>query len=105
MKYTHGAELPSVGIEWTDSSGGILDFSLGWTFTVKIGQPNADADVTKTSGITGDAALPNIVIAWDPGELDDLDTGAYVLQVAARHTASGKDRFMQTPFVVESAVT
>lgn len=91
MTYAIGSELPDYPVTWQDSSGALINFASGWTFTLKLGHPGRDAVLTKTDGITGAATAPNVTITWDAGEFDDLDPGTYVLQLFARNGA-GKDR-------------
>ena len=51
--YIIGAELPDLPITWQDSAGDIIDFSTGWTFTLKLGTAGNPAVLTKTTGISG----------------------------------------------------
>jgi hypothetical protein len=92
VEYTIGAELPDTAITWTDESGNLINFSSGWTFTVKVGDQGKTALLTKSTGITGAAAAPNLTIAWAAGELDGVGSGAWACQVTAHNTASAKDR-------------
>jgi hypothetical protein len=104
VSYIKGAELPDVAITWNDQDTGLLDFSTGWTFTLKIGTPGQTAALTKSSGISGAATAPNVIIAWAPGELDPLAPGTYTVDVEARHTVSGKDRKQSFPMTMTAAV-
>ncbi len=104
IEYEAEAELPSVEITWRDSAGNLIDFSTGWTFTARVGQTGQAAAVTKTTGITGAATAPNIVIAWSPAELDGLAPGTYSLRVLARQTATNKDRTQSTTLTIVPAV-
>jgi len=92
VEYTIGAELPDIAISWTSESGAVIDFSTGWTFTVKVGNPGETALLTKTTTITGAAVAPNLTIAWAAGELDAVGSGAWQCQITAHNTASNKDR-------------
>lgn len=90
-----GQELPALPLNWLDADGAAIDFSSGWTFTVKIAAQTAPTTtlVTKTSGITGAASLPNVTIDWTTSELSSLTApGKYVVRVIARRTADSKDR-------------
>ena len=91
-----GQELPALPIEWLDADGNAIDFSSGWTFTVKISASGAPtvALVTKTSGITGAATLPNVTIDWTTSELSSLPAAGakYDVRLIARRTADSKDR-------------
>jgi hypothetical protein len=92
MTYSTTTELPTYPITWTDSTGTVIDFATGWTFTLKLGFPGRPAVLTKTTGITGAATAPNVTVAWVVDEFAELDPGTYVLELVARHTSSGKDR-------------
>jgi hypothetical protein len=104
VSYIKGAELPDVAITWSDQETGLLDFSTGWTFSLKIGTPGQTAALTKSTGMTGSATAPNLIIAWAPAELDPLAPGTYTCDVEARHTASGKDRKQSFPITMTPAV-
>lgn len=103
IEYYKGAELPNVDITWLDSDGNVINFSSGYTFTVKVGTSGQAAILTKTSGITGLAAAPNIVIAWTTDELN-ITPGAYDLDIIARETATSKDRIQSTDLIILSIV-
>lgn len=103
-EYIKGAELPDVALTWTDEDTGLLDFSVGWTFTARIGHVGAAADLTKTTGITGAAIAPNLVIAWADGELDALDPDTYDVDVEANHVASSKDRKQRFQLIIGEQV-
>jgi len=105
IEYIKGAEYPNVEITWLDSAGNVINFSAGWTFTVKIGQAGGAATVTKTTGITGAATAPNVIISWAAGELDTLSATTYAMDVIARETATSKDRVQSAPLTMKAAVT
>lgn len=94
VEYTKGSELENLLVTWLDSTGAIRDFSSGWTLSVKIGTTPV---TTKTVGITGLAAAPNVTIAWAVDELN-IAAGAYRCEVRARRISDNKDldpvRFM-----------
>jgi hypothetical protein len=92
IEYYVGAELDPIDITWKEADEStVRDFSSGWTFTVLVGQIGQPAEITKTTGITGSAPPgPNVVIDWDPDELDVLVPGEYVFAVIARFT-TGQD--------------
>jgi len=99
VEYLAGAELPSVPIVWLDTSDNVIDFSTGWTFTLKVGVAGLPAVLTKTDGIAGanpvptkESGAPNVTITWDAGELDDLTPRAWTCQLQAHNTATDKDR-------------
>ncbi len=81
--YRADQEFPSFSVAWYDGTGNLIDFSTGWTFEVKVGS------LTKTTGITGSASAPNVVVAWGAGELN-ITPGTYPLYLKA--TSSGGDR-------------
>lgn len=87
---TIGAELPDYTATWRDGNAAVIDFSTGYTFTLRLGIPGREADFEKTSGITGASTAPNITVAWTAAELDDLTPGTRVLEIWAR--SGGKDR-------------
>ena len=97
LEYFQGAELGDAEITWLDNDA-IIDFSGSWAWEAKIGPDGKPAVVTKTTGITGAAAAPNVTIVWDPGELDALEPGRWTIKVRARRLDT-KDRIMQAPFV------
>lgn len=80
---------PADGFTWTDNANQVRDFSTGWTFEVRIvtDEDRAAALHTKTSGITGSATAPNLVIEWALTDWEDLEPGTYRLIIIA--TPSG----------------
>lgn len=98
VTYIAGAELPDLSLTWWDSNDALIDFSTGYTFTVKVGVLGSAALFTKTTGITGAATDPNVTIGWSTAaELTTLSAGTYAVQVIARRTADSKDRVFPTP--------
>lgn len=109
IAYEVAAERPLLRIWWQDDDGDLIDFSSGYTFTVKVGQLGSAAALTKTSGITGSAGsgVPgdgtcNVEIAWSAGELA-LTPGQYTLQITA--TTGGLDRVAVFPFELRPVIT
>lgn len=92
VEYVKGSELPDLAVTWTDTNGDVINFASGWTFTVRIGVEGQEAEITKTSGITGSATAPNVTVAWTAGELDDLAVRVWSCQITAHNEVSGKDR-------------
>jgi len=103
LVYYTDQELPSPGLNWYDNSdpARLIDFSTGWTFTVKIAAASAPNTVlvTKTTGITGSAGsstTPNVVIDWSTTDWSTLTPAAagsdYLMTVYARRNADSKDR-------------
>lgn len=96
--YRKDQELPNVTLEWRDANGSLIDFSTGWTFTVKLALASAPSAVlvTKTTGITGAATSPNLLIDWSTTDWSTLTAAAtgttYVAHVYARRNSDSKDR-------------
>lgn len=85
---TPQASLPDAAYCWVDNNGDVLDFSSGWTFSLKIGRFPGPALVTKTDGFTGQAIAPNLIVEWDPDELSVLTPGYWTIQMTATYTDS-----------------
>ena len=103
--YTQGAELPDLTIEWKDSAGNVINFSSGWTFVLRLGDPGSAATLTKSSGITGAATSPNVTIAWaTSGELNTLTPGFYHAQLRATRDSDSKLRVFKFGLKIEAAV-
>lgn len=104
--YIQGADLPDLTIEWTTNTGAIIDFSSGYTFELKIGSPGSAATLTKTTGITGAATLPNVTIAWaTSGELNTLPPDSYIADLIATRTSDSKQRKRRFNITVYPAIT
>ena len=102
-QYTRGAELPSITIEALDADGLPIDFSTGWTFEVKVGEPGKTALVTTTT-VVGAATKPNLTVNFAPGVLDPLTLGVtYTAQVTCTN-AAGQARIYTTQLRVVEAV-
>lgn len=94
MDYTQGADLPDLSLTWYDTNGALIDFSSGYSFTVKVAPlGSTTASFTKTTNITGSASAPNLVVAWGTSEIGNLGVGTYDVQVQAHRAADSKDRF------------
>jgi hypothetical protein len=91
VRYFANAERPTLRLTWYDDDDNLIDFSSGYTWSLKVGNPGSAALLTKTSGITGAATAPNVTIAWTAGELN-LTPGTYTYQLTA--TTSALDRTM-----------
>jgi hypothetical protein len=91
--YRSDQELPSLAFEWLDRDGAVIDFSSGWTFQCELVDDDGVAQVTQTTGITGDSTSPNVTVAWATGALADLD-GIYRIHLRARD-GSNSDRFFR----------
>lgn len=104
--YVQGSDLPDLTITWRDSSNAIIDFSSGYTFSLKVGQPGLSATVTKSTGISGASTSPNVTISWSTsGELNTLTPGTYIAQLIASRTSDSKQRFFQFVLPVNAAIT
>lgn len=109
LRWTSGAERPGLNLWWEDDSGALIDFSSGYTYTLKIGPRGGAALLTKTANIVGavgagtaPSGTPNIVVTWASGDLA-LSAGVYHLELKA--TSSGADRFAETDIVITAALT
>lgn len=89
LTYVSDSENPETQLIWKDATGTLVDFSSGFTYTVKLVQEGV-TQLTKTTGITGAATEPNIRIEWAVDELD-ITPGVYQLWVYARD-AENRDR-------------
>jgi hypothetical protein len=90
-----------LSLTWLDDSGNVQDLSSGWTFTLKIGREGELSPVvTKTSGITGNAVAPNLVVQWAVDDLEPLTVGDWLLQIAATQTGSNLTRYLRMPLVI-----
>lgn len=95
--YRTDQELPTIPVDWRDNANAVVDFSSGWTFTAKLVAVNAPGTVvlSKTTGITGAATSPNIVIAPSASDwsgLTSTTTGTlYDVLLYARRTADSLD--------------
>jgi hypothetical protein len=96
LLYFKTADRPALKLWLLDDDGTIIDFSTGYTFSLKIGKLGATALLTKTSGITGavgagvePAGTPNVQIVWTAGELA-LTAGIYEWQLTC--TTAALDR-------------
>lgn len=89
--YRQDAELPDLGVAWYDRDGNLIDFSNGYSFTVKlVSQKDKTVALTKTAGIVGSNSKPNIIIGWVNNELD-IAVGLY--DVVLKATNGSGDRF------------
>ena len=82
-------EDPGIAYSWLDRDGSVIDLS-GATFSLVVTNLQGTTELTKTSGITGSATSPNVVISWDAGELATLGVGTYLYKLTA--TTSSRQR-------------
>jgi len=88
--YLTNQESPPMQFDWCGNEGPI-DFSAGWTFSVKLTSLNSNTTVlTKSSNIVGRALMPNVVVFWSAGELAALTPGKYRVYLTA--TSGSNDR-------------
>ncbi len=109
LSWPSSAERPGWNIWWLDDAGELIDFSSGYTFSLKIGPRNGTALLTKTTGITGAAGsgveptgTPNVVVTWSTGELA-IAQGVYRLELTA--TTSSTDRVLACDVAITGVVS
>lgn len=96
-------ELPAMTLAWNDSTGTPIDFTSGWTFTVKVAAATAKTTVilTKTTGISQASATAPVTIDWTASDLSTITTALgtipdagkdVVVYLYARRTSDSKDR-------------
>jgi hypothetical protein len=109
FRYKRSAERPSASIWWLSEAGSLIDFSTGYTFSLKVGVDGAAAVLTKTTGITGAAGAgtsptgtPNVTVAWAAAELN-LTPGMYTLELTA--TTGGLDRVLTDTIEILDIIT
>ena len=84
-------------------NGQPIDFSAGWSFGVKVGEPGKTAVVT-ASTVVGTGSKPNLTIDWEAGALNALVVGVtYTVQLSCTN-ASHPDRIYTTQIRVVDAV-
>lgn len=87
--YYATSELPAISLEWLDGDGNVLNLASA-TFRLIITPLDGGTATTKTSGMVGDDASPNVVIGWDTGELATIGVGTYTMRLEA--TVGGEAR-------------
>lgn len=97
------ASLPDAVFAWYDHAGALIDFSTGYTFEAKVGNPTLGAVITKSANVAGHATAPNLRISWEVDELAELTPGRWELQVEATHTVSGQKRYLLATLIIEAA--
>lgn len=110
LHYYRTAERPDIRLWLLDDAGALVDFSTGYTFAFKLGQPGSAATFTKTTGITGAAGsgtetsgTPNVTLTFTAAELDALTAGVTTWQLRA--TSGGLDRVYQGQFSLHDVIT
>lgn len=94
LRYHKLAARPSLEFWIRDRTGALIDFSVGYTFTFRIGHKGSAAEVTIPTGQIAGAAgsgtsssgTPNITISPAVGDLD-LAPGAYDWTLTAVNTS------------------
>jgi hypothetical protein len=100
--YRSDQELPTMRLAWKDGNETIIDYSSGFTATVKVASAAAPTTtlLTKTSGITLAATSPNYSIEWTAADFTTLggalgtlpDAGIVcVVHAYVRRSADSKD--------------
>lgn len=99
VPYRVGAALPDLTLRWEDADGGVINFAAGYTFALRAApQGSTTALLTKTTGITGASADPNVTVGFTVAELALLvatlapAATLYDVQVRATRTADSKPR-------------
>jgi len=91
LRYVKGDELEGVDITWYEPDGSLYDFTSGWSFRARIGNPGQAALVEKTTGFTPGAMAPNLRIPWTANQLNAIPAGTYHLDVTATIIATSQD--------------
>ena len=104
---TAASSLPDASFRWLDNAGSPIDFSTGWSFSMKIGQPPNAAQITKTAGIvgsTGANSTANLSVSWSVNELATLTPGRWYFQITATYGPSGgKQRILTGSMRIENS--
>lgn len=109
LEYTLADELGDAGLFWYDSNGALIDFSSGYTFSLKVYDDTSTAFFTKSSGITGaagsltsDPPTPNVTVAWaTSSELGTITSpGVYPLRLTATRGSDSKTRTFRTTVTI-----
>ena len=110
VTYHETADRPALELWWYDDDGTLIDFSSGYTWSLKIGVPGSAALLTKTSNITGAAGAgveptgtPNVTVTWTAGEIATLSPGTYAAQLTA--TTSSLDRVCEFTVTILDTVS
>jgi hypothetical protein len=110
LTYFKTAERPDIAMWIVDDDGDLVDFSTGYTFTWKLGDPGSAATFTKTTLITGAAGsgteisgTPNIMLQFAAAELDAVTADNYTWQLTA--TTSSLSRVYQGRITIRDVIT
>lgn len=109
IRYHKTADRPALKLWLFDDDGTLIDFSSGYTFSLKIGNSGSAALLTKTSNITGAAGsgteptgTPNVTVTWTAGELA-LTPNEYECELTA--TTSSLDRVFEFGITILDVIT
>ena len=91
--YRADQELPSMAFDWYDRDRALIDFSGGYTFQCELVDIAGAVALTKTTGISGGLASPNVTVTFSTDEISALD-GTYQIHLRARD-GSNADRFFR----------
>ena len=92
MRMYADREEPNWAIDWRDATDSSINFSTGWTFRLEFITRRTHRVVhTKTTGIAGAAASPNVIVTWSNGELANK-VGRWYLRLVASNAVSGAER-------------
>ncbi len=108
VSYHATAARPALQLWLLDDDKTLIDFSTGWTFSLKIGAKASTALLTKTTGIVGAAGVgieptgtPNVVITWAAGELN-LPPTEHAWQLTA--TSGGLPRVFEGKIRIDDTI-
>lgn len=101
-----GALLPDTQFPWWEGTA-LVDFSIAHTFKLECTPwaGGADSFAAKTTGFTGAATAPNLVVAWATGDIGSLPAGSYKVEITATRTSDSKPRKRQFKLVMIDEVT
>ena len=109
LTYKKSAERPAAKLWLFDDDHTLIDFSAGYTFSLKIGTVGSAALLTKTTNITGAAGAgteptgtPNVTITWTAGELA-ITPGVYTWELTC--TTSSLDRVFSGSITIQDVIT
>lgn len=102
-------ELPSLHLWWRDELGDLIDMSTVTGWQLRVGLPDCEAVIEKTSGISGavgsgvsPTGVPNVVLTWATGELN-VSPGLYLAQLKASWGTT--DRMIEFNMRIEPAIS
>jgi hypothetical protein len=102
-----GDALPDAALTWRDWTGALIPFAAdGYTFEMKIAdEPGGTALLTKTAGISGADADPNVTVVWaTAAEITTLPAGQYVVRIRATRPDGKKRSFRMLPLIIHPGI-